>query len=160
MPGERKHSCKGSKTLHLCPLRWRLINDHAADLPQNGEDTFKCDIWGNAFKSDKGLRIHKGKNHEGSELPHCEKIRDPGIDLPLNVTPVKDIREECTNLQVFECDACGKKFESEDTLDNHMEIHGECVRCASCTQFFYDCDEATACPGCSHPWPFWRSRPR
>ena len=104
--------------------------------------------------------IHKGKSHKGSELPHCEKIRDPGIDLSLNVTPVKDIREEGTNLQVFECDACEKKFESEDTLDNHMEIHGECVRCASCTQFFYDCDEAIACPGYSHPWPFWRSRPR
>ena len=129
-------------------------------VQQNGEDTFKCDICGNAFKPDNGLRIHKGKSHKGSELPHCEKIRDPGIDLSLNVTPVKDIREEGTNLQVFECEACGKKFESEDTLDNHMEIHGECVRCASCTQFFYDCDEAIACPGCSHPWPFWRYRPR
>ena len=142
------------------PVSYEVEVDHAADLPQNGEDTFKCNICGNAFKSDKGLRIHKGKSHKGSELPHCEKIRDPGIDLSLNVTQVKDIREEGTNLQLFECDACGKKFESEDTLDNHMEIHGACVRCASCTQFFYDCDEAIACPGCSHPWPFWRSRPR
>ena len=121
-------------------------------VQQNGEDTFKCDICGNAFKSDNGLRIHKGKSHKGSELPHREKIRDPGVDLSL-----KDIREEGTSLQVFECDACGKKFEFEDTQDNHIEIHGECVRCFSCTQFFYDCDEATVCPGCSTPWPFWQS---
>ena len=32
---------------------------------------------------------------------------------------MKDIREEVTNLQVFECDACGEKFESDDTLDTH-----------------------------------------
>ena len=142
------------------PVSYEVEVDPVAELPQNGEDTFKCEICGNAFKSDNGLRIHKGKSHKGSELPHREKIRDPGVDLSLNVSPVKDIREEGTNLQVFECDACGKKFESEDTLDNHMEIHGECVRCFSCTQFFYDCDEATACPGCSTPWPFWQSRPR
>ena len=93
--------------------------DPAAELPQQGGDTFKCDICGNAFKSENGLRIHKGKSHKGSELPQCEKIRDTDIELSLNVSPVKYVREEVTNLQVFECDECGEKFESEDTLDTH-----------------------------------------
>ena len=29
------------------------------ELPQQGEDEFKCDICGNVFKSDNGLKIHK-----------------------------------------------------------------------------------------------------
>ena len=140
------------KKQNLATVSYEVEVDPAAELQQDGEAMFKCDICGNAFKPDNGLRIHKGKSHKGSELPHREKIRDPGVDLSL-----KDIREEGTSLQVFECDACGKKFEFEDTQDNHIEIHGECVRCFSCTQFFYDCDEATVCPGCSTPWPFWQS---
>ena len=49
--------------------------------------------------SDNGLKIHKGKSHKTSELPQLEKTRDPGIDVPLNVSPVKDVREEVFNLQ-------------------------------------------------------------
>ena len=49
--------------------------------------------------SDNGLKIHKGKSHKTSELPQLEKTRDPGIDVPLNVSPVKDVREEVSNLQ-------------------------------------------------------------
>ena len=86
-----------------------------------------------------------------------------------HVSPLKDVREEVTTLQVFKCEAfdsmnhaCEEEFESEDTLDDHLEIHGECVGCPGCKHLFYDCDayldgdEASACPGCSTPWPKWR----
>ena len=61
------------------PVSCDVDVDPAAELPQQGGDTFKCDICGNAFKSENGLRIHKGKSHKGSELPQCEKIRYPDI---------------------------------------------------------------------------------
>ena len=70
-------------------------------------------------------------------------------------------------VQMFKCEAfdpmnhaCEEEFQSEDALDDHMEIHGEIVRCFACKRFFYDCDEATGCPGCPTPWPNWQSRPR
>ena len=138
-----------------------------AGLPQQEEYAFKCDICGNTFKSDNGLRIHEGKSHNSHELPQPERIRDLDLVNSKHVSPLKAVREELTNAQVFKCDifdslnhACEEEFESEDTLDDHMEIHGEIVRCPGCKHFFCDCDEATACPGCPRPWPYWKSRPR
>ena len=82
------------------------VNVGPAEEPpqQRGEGTFKCNICGNIFKSDNGLKIHKGKSHKTSELPQLEKTRDPGIDVSLNVSPVKDVREEVSNLQVYDCE--------------------------------------------------------
>ena len=138
-----------------------------AGLPQHGEDAFKCDICENSFSSDKGLRIHKGKSHKRQELPQPERIRAADLVNSKHVSPLKDVREEVTNAPVFKCEAfdslnqaCEEEFESEDTLDDHMEIHGEIVRCPGCKHFFYDCDKATGCPGCPKPWPYWQSRPR
>ena len=138
-------------------------------LPQQEEDAFKCDICGNTFKSDNGLRIHKGKSHKSHEFPQRERMRAPDSVNFKHVSPLKDVREEVTTLQVFKCEAfdsmnhaCEEEFESEDTLDDHLEIHGECVGCPGCKHLFYDCDayldgdEASACPGCSTPWPKWQ----
>jgi len=36
------------------------------------------------------------------------------------VSPMNDEREELPNLQVFDCDACGEKFEMQDVLTTHM----------------------------------------
>ena len=36
------------------------------------------------------------------------------------VSPMKDEREELPNLQIFDCDACGEKFEMKDGLTTHM----------------------------------------
>ena len=137
-------------------------------LPQQGEDAFQCDICGNSFSSDKGLRIHKGRSHKSQDLLQPEQMRSQDFVNPKNVSPLKDVREEVTNTQVFQCDAfdsmnhvhCGEVFESEETLEDHTGIVGPLVRCPGCKHFFYDCDDAEACPGCLRPWPGWRSRPR
>ena len=132
--------------------------DHpAAELPQQGEvNTFNCDICGKAFKSDNGLKIHKGKSHQTSDLPQLEKTRGPGIELSLNVSTVKDIREEVSDLQVYKCVACGQNFDSEDNLDDHLEIYDHgfgIVRCFACKQFLMmNRDDTTGCPSCSTPW--------
>ena len=139
-----------------------------AGLPQQGDDAFQCDICGNSFSSDKGLRIHKGRSHKSQDLLQPEQMRSQDFVNSKNVSPLKDVREEVTNTQVFQCDAfdsmnhvhCGEVFEGEDTLENHSGILGPFVRCPGCKHSFYDCDDAVACPGCLRPWPGWRSRPR
>ena len=36
------------------------------------------------------------------------------------VSPMKNEREELPNLQIFDCDACGDKFEMQDGVTTHM----------------------------------------
>ena len=99
----RNATCKKAflqRKQNLASVPSEVNVDSAEELPpQGGEGAFNCDICGNVFKSDNGLKIHKGKSHKTSELPQLEKTRDPGIDVPLNVSPVKDVREEVFNLQ-------------------------------------------------------------
>ena len=128
-------------------------------LPQQGKDAFKCDFCGNAFKSDNGLRIHKGKSHKNQKLPQIERTRSPDIMKSKHVSPLKDVREEVPNLQVNNCDECGEQFDTEDNLETHIEIHGDCVWCPHCKRFCFNCynSSTTACPRCSTPWPTWQS---
>ena len=120
-------------------------------LPMQGEDTFKCDICGNGFKSDAGVKIHKGKTHKIQELPELEIVRGPDIVKSKHVSPLKDVREELPILQEFDCDICFKKIEMQDGLDTHMETIEWCPRCKefSCNIFN---PSTTNCPGCSTPW--------
>ena len=69
----------------------------------------------------KFLRIHTGKSHKSRELPQLERIRDPDIVNSKHISPMKDVREEVPNLQVYDCDVCGEKFDTEDNLDAHMD---------------------------------------
>ena len=66
-------------------------------LPKQGEDTFKCNICGNGFKSEASVKIHKGKTHTNQDVKSKP------------VSPMKDEREESPNLQIFDCDVCGEK---------------------------------------------------
>ena len=45
------------------------------------------------------------------------------------VSPMKDEREELPNLQIFDCDACGEKFEMQDGLTTHMVTIEWCPCC-------------------------------
>ena len=99
-----------------------------------GENIFKCDICGNVFKSDNGLKIHKGKSHKIQELPQLERTREPDIEKSIYMSPLKDVREELPKMQMlpcgmvfFACEVCGDKYNSIVNLNNHKEIvHGDC----------------------------------
>lgn len=105
-----------------------------------------------------------------SNVPTFPTLNVDGPSSPPPASPPPLFGESGTaesEAQVFKCDAfdsmnhaCELEFESEDTLGDHLESHGEFVSCPGCKHFFYDCDEATACPGCLRPWPYWRSHPR
>ena len=128
-------------------------------LPQQGEVAFKCDICGNTFKSDNGLRIHKGKSHKSQDLPPIERTRGPDIVGSKQVSPLKNVREEVPNPEVHSCDECGEQFDTEDDLDIHTGIHGDGVRCFHCHKECFNCynSSTTACPRCFTPWPRWQS---
>ena len=68
--------------------------------PSSENEAFKCEECGNSFKSENGLKIHRGKAHKKvSTLPSPEKMRRPSGDSPrdcsLIMSPTRgDCREE------------------------------------------------------------------
>ena len=62
-------------------------------------EAFKCGEFGNSYKSENGLKIHKGKSHKkANTLPSPEKIRrasrDSPMDSSLNVSSIRDTDRE------------------------------------------------------------------
>ena len=62
-------------------------------------EAFKCEECGNSYKSENGLKIHKGKSHKkANTLPSPEKIRRSSGDSPmessLNMSPIRDTGRE------------------------------------------------------------------
>ena len=53
-----------------------------------------CDQCENVFHSEKGLKIHKGKVHKSSIFPPLEVFRDTEFTKPLEVSPLKEVRED------------------------------------------------------------------
>ena len=58
------------------PCTWSCVHwrrcwawGRTAGLPKQGEDTSKCNICGNGFKSEAGVKIHNGRTHKNQELP-------------------------------------------------------------------------------------------
>ena len=141
------------KKLNPAPVSLERDVEPEVGLPKQGEDTFKCDIRGDSFKSDAGVKIHKRKTHKCQELPQLEIIRSPDIVKSKQVSPQKDVREELSNLQVLYCDVCGEKFETQHSLFTHMNAIEWCPRCQvlSCNVFN---PSSTTCPGCSTPYEF------
>ena len=127
-------------------------------LPKQGEDTFKCDICGNGFKSEAGVKIHKGKTHKSQELPQIEMIKSPDNVQSKHVSPLKDVREELPNLQMFDCNVRGEKFETQDGQYTHTKTIQWCPRCQKLSCNIFN-PSTTPCPGCSTPWasPFIES---
>ena len=62
-------------------------------------EVFKCEECGNSYKSENGLKIHKGKSHKKvNTLPSPEKIRrapgDSPMDSSLNCSSIRDTDRE------------------------------------------------------------------
>ena len=62
-------------------------------------EVFKCEECGNSYKSENGLKIHKGKSHKkANTLPSPEKMRrasrDSPMDSSLNVSSIRDTDRE------------------------------------------------------------------
>ena len=66
---------------------------------QQGKD-FHCDLCDSYFRSENGLKIHRGKTHK--KTPNPEKVRKPPSQPPLCVSPLRDQE------RVEACHNCGK----------------------------------------------------
>ena len=73
------------------------VEEREPDVESNQEDSFPCDQCENAFRKEKGLKIHKGKAHKEASSP--EKIRESSPQPSLCVSPIRDQSrmESCHN---------------------------------------------------------------
>ena len=76
-----------------------FLKRKSENLSEEKSEAFKCDQCENSYKSENGLKIHKGKSHKKtSTLPSPENLRrssgDPLLDLSLNMSPIRDIGRE------------------------------------------------------------------
>ena len=100
-----------------------------ADSPKRNKkqqgDGFHCDLCDSTFRSENGLKIHRGKTHK--EHPSPEKVREPPPQPPLSVSPPRSQErvEACHNCGMdmspahhcqddHECDDSDSKEESSD----------------------------------------------
>ena len=76
--------------------------------PSSEDEAFKCEECGKSYKSENGLKIHKGKAHKKEIiLPSPEKLRGVSGDSPQNssleLSPIRDTgREEFQEQKVEE----------------------------------------------------------
>ena len=114
----------------------------AASVAKNQE----CNICQQTFKTENGLKIHKGKTHNKEVL----RSQNPEV-TPLETSPVKEgpREEECVccgdvmspNHQCeendFNCKGCEMEFNCEEDLTKHeMTLHPN--MCHICYQLFED----------------------
>ena len=68
-------------------------------LASRSPTLFKCDHCDNSFKSENGLKIHKGKTHKEALSP--EQMRNTSSQSSLNTSPIKDQSrvEPCPNCE-------------------------------------------------------------
>ena len=60
------------------------------DATSQKSNTFKCEQCENIFESEKGLKIHIGRQHKAPKpLPSPEKVREVSLETSLSVSPEK-----------------------------------------------------------------------
>ena len=92
-----------------------------ADSPKRNKkqqgDGFHCDLCDSTFKSENGLKIHRGKTHK--EHPSPEKVREPPPQPPLSVSPSRDQErvEACHNcgMDMSPAHQCQEDHECDDS---------------------------------------------
>ena len=74
-----------------------------ADSPKSNKkqqgNSFNCDLCDSTFRSENGMKIHRGKTHK--EHPSPEKVREPPPQPPLSVSPPR------SQERVEACHNCG-----------------------------------------------------
>ena len=77
-----------------------------------------CDQCENVFHSEKGLKIHKGKVHKSFIFPPLEVLRDTEFTKPLEVSPLKEVREDL-------CDDSGVEKNHEEQGKTKVSLNPE-----------------------------------
>ena len=102
-----------------------------ADSPKRNKkqqgDGFNCDLCDSTFKSENGLKIHRGKTHK--EHPSPEKVREPPPQPPLSVSPPRSQErvEACHNcgMDMSPAHQCQEEHECDDSDVSEEESSDE-----------------------------------
>ena len=102
-----------------------------ADSPKRNKkqqgDGFNCDLCESTFKSENGLKIHRGKTHK--EHPSPEKVREPPPQPPLSVSPPRSQErvEACHNcgMDMSPAHQCQEEHECDDSDVSEEESSDE-----------------------------------
>ena len=102
-----------------------------ADSPKRNKkqqgDGFHCDLCDSTFKSENGLKIHRGKTHK--EHPSPEKVREPPPQPPLSVSPPRSQErvEACHNcgMDMSPAHQCQEDHECDDSDVSEEESSDE-----------------------------------
>ena len=111
---------------------------------QKQGNSFQCDQCDSTFKTENGLRIHKGRSHKEASSP--EKMRKSLPPPSLIVSPIRaqDRVEACHN--------CGKDMSPthlcEDDIDSTLRkpapiYQPPSLKCDQCHMFFHWNDQST-----------------
>ena len=99
-------------------------------------NAFQCDHCDSTFKTENGLKIHKGRSHKEASSP--EKIRKPSSQSSLIVSPIRD------QSRVEPCRNCGMDMvpnhqcQNDSTLDDQIEVE-ESPTCPGAKTLYGDC---------------------
>ena len=100
---------------------------------------FLCDQCDANFKTENGLKIHKGKSHKEASSP--EKLRKSSSQPPLSVSPIRD------QSRVEPCPNCGEAMslahlcqDGDSTLDSGNPGEGRTENGTQAAETFCNCD--------------------
>ena len=101
---------------------------------QKRDDLFQCDQCDSTFKTQNGLKIHKGKAHKEDSPP--EKARNPPSQPALVCSPIREAT------RVEPCHNCGLDMSPSHQCPSDSTMHDEVAveepsKCPSCVSRYH-----------------------
>ena len=78
----------------------------------------KCDLCGQTFRSESGLKRHKNYHTDNFKCQVCEKRFGDSFDLKRHVSKVHEV--DIYKFSRYKCNACSSFFSSLNELKQHM----------------------------------------
>ena len=98
----------------------RSLENADSDKDASQIATFSCDECEHVSKTDKGLKIHKGKTHKS-----VENLRRSSTDHPLEVSPIKEVGrlQPCNNCgeNMSRSHVCHSDHEAEEVMQEQAK---------------------------------------
>ncbi|XP_045783173.1 zinc finger protein 883-like isoform X2 [Maniola jurtina] len=143
---ERNHRAKEHSNWHngftfdckICGASFAKSTSHLTHIRLQHPSSNACDVCGESFIGEFGLRMHKRKahsSHSPSSCPQCNakfhsiEALARHLDLSLNDTCDQNVRP---------CSYCGEGYPSDEDLKEHLQLHhkDESVSCDECKRTF------------------------
>ncbi|XP_053620754.1 zinc finger protein 425-like [Plodia interpunctella] len=116
----------------ICEIKFDDKKDFVQHIAEHGSvngTRFPCRTCNKDFDDIKKLHAHTRMH--GDDIIKCPNCKKPITEAfyPSHMIYCGANRDEDTNLS---CGTCGKTFQSKSVLNNHKQIHLDCVTCQIC----------------------------